>query len=100
MGIALSSSSLRDGGLGLRWRQAQDFRLDGLYGSLEVGKAGGLEALVGRGDEVIDLRLVLLEEGVNLLFVDYARALGLREDEIEEEEESQVAIKRNPIHNC
>lgn len=51
---------------------------------------------MGRGDEVVDLSLIFLEEGVNVLLVDDAGALGLREDKVEEEQEADVAVEGDP----
>lgn len=51
---------------------------------------------MGAGDELVDVGLVVLEEGVDALLVDDAGALGLGEDEVEEEEETDVAIEGDP----
>ena len=48
------------------------------------------------GDEVVDCELVVVEKGVDMLLVEDAGALGLWEDEIEEEEESEPCVERNP----
>lgn len=64
---------------------------------LDVGDAGGAEALVGRGDEVLDGGFVVLEPGVDVGLVDDARALGLGEDEVEEEEQADVGVKGDPV---
>lgn len=99
MGVALG----RGGGgrclfwLGVAGRQAEDVCLDEFDGLLDVREAGDPETVVGVGDEVLDLTLVLAEEGVDVGFVDEARALGLREDEVEEEEEADVRVERDPV---
>lgn len=51
---------------------------------------------MGGGDQVLDLRLVVLEVRVDVGGVDDAGALGLREDEVEEEEETDVGVQRDP----
>ena len=51
---------------------------------------------MGAGDEVVDLRLVVLEEGVDVVLVDDPRALRLRQDEVEQEAQADVAVERNP----
>lgn len=71
--------------------------LDVFDGLLEVGEPGLLEALVGRGDEVLDLALVGLEPGVDVGLVDDARALGLGQDEVEEEEEAGEGVEGDPF---
>jgi len=54
-------------------------------GALEVGDAGGAETLVRRGDELLDFAFVLFEPGVQVGLVQDPGALGLGEDEVEEE---------------
>lgn len=49
-----------------------------------------------RGDEVLDCAFVVLEPGVDVGCVEDAGALGLREDEVEEEEEADVGVEGNP----
>lgn len=91
---------LGGGGGGRGWGgggQAENVGLEQLDGLLDVGDAGGAEALVGRGDEVLDGGFVVLEPGVDVGLVDDARALGLGEDEVEEEEQADVGVKGNPV---
>lgn len=51
---------------------------------------------MGRGDEDIDVVFVGGEEGVDVVLVDEAGALGLGEDEVGEEEEAEVGIEGEP----
>ena len=96
MGLGLSSPFAAFGGaagrgFGLAWGQTKDVGLNQLDGALEIGDTSGLEAVVGAGDEVFDLRLVVLEEGVDAGLVENTGALRLGKDEIEEEEEAEYA---------
>jgi hypothetical protein len=86
------------GGGGGLWggRHAQDVGLEQLDGAVEVGDACAAQALVGRGDELFDGGLVLLEARVDVFFVDEAGALGLGEDEVEQEEEADVGVEGDP----
>lgn len=52
---------------------------------------------MGGGDEVLDGGLVLQEIRVDVCLVDDARALGLGEDEVEEEEKTDICVKGDPI---
>lgn len=52
---------------------------------------------MGVGDEVLDLALVLGEERVDVGLVEEAGALGLGEDEVEEEDEADVGVERDPV---
>jgi len=51
---------------------------------------------VGRGDEVLDGLLVVVEVGLEVGLVEDAGALGLGEDEVEVEEEAEVAVEGDP----
>jgi len=51
---------------------------------------------VGCGDEVVDCELVIAEEGVDVVLVDDSGALGLGEDEVEEETESKPGVEWDP----
>lgn len=79
LGVRLrsGSGSGRRGGFGLAWGQAEDVCLDQLDGALEVGDTGGLEAVVGFGDKLFDLGLVVLEKRVDVCLVNDTGALGL-----------------------
>lgn len=96
LGVGLRSRGRGSGGFGLAWRQAENVRLDELNGALEVSDASGLEAVVGFRDEFFDLGFVVLEEWVDVGLVDDAGALGLGEDEVEEEEKADVGVEGNP----
>lgn len=69
------------------------YELDGL---LQVVYSRGFGAVVGRGDEVVDCEFVGLEEGVDVLSVEDFGALGLGEDEVEEEDEADPGVERDP----
>ena len=47
---------------------------------------------MGARDKLVDLGFVLFEVGVDMFLVHDAGALGLGEDEVEEEEESDVGV--------
>ena len=82
--------------LGLSVGQPQETGPDvGRYGA-EVLCSGGAEAVVGRGDEVFDMGLVAGEVWVDVGLVDEAGALGLGEDEVEEEGEAEVGVEGDP----
>lgn len=51
---------------------------------------------MGRGDEDVDVVFVGGEEGVDVVLVDEAGALGLGEDEVGEEEEAEVGVEGEP----
>lgn len=51
---------------------------------------------MGGGDEDIDIVFVGGEEGVDVVLVDEAGALGLGEDEIGEEEEAEIGVEGEP----
>lgn len=51
---------------------------------------------MGGGDEVLDVGLVAGEVGVDVGLVDEAGALGLGEDEVEEEAEAEVGVEGDP----
>ena len=71
-------------------------RLDVVDGGAQVGEPRGAQAVVGRCDEVLYVRLVLLEVRVDVGLVDEAGALGLWEDEVEEEAEADVGVEGDP----
>ena len=50
-------------------------------------------------NELVDLVFVLFEPWVDVLFVDDTRTLGLGEDEVEEEDETDIRIEGDPILN-
>lgn len=95
LGVALGGLGRRRGLL--RGREAEDLCLELLDGELEVGDAGGGQALVGARDKVVNLGLVLLEPRVDLVLVYAPGALCLGEDEVEEEEEAEVAVEGDPF---
>lgn len=79
-----------------RGRHAEDLGAEQLDGVLEVGHACGFHFVVGGGDQVFDLGLVVFEVGVHVGRVYDAGALCLRENEVEEEEEADVRVEGNP----
>ena len=52
---------------------------------------------MGGRNEDIDVVFVSGEEGVDVQLIDEACALGLREDEVGEEEEAEVGVEREPV---
>lgn len=99
MRIALGVVGLGGRGRGSRlfFGEPKNLSLEQGDSLLEVGEAGVLEALVGAGDEVFDFGLVFLEVGVDVGLVDDAGALGLGEDEVQEEDEADVCVEGDPI---
>lgn len=83
-------------GCGLGWGETQDFGLEELDGVTEIGDTSSLEAVVCAGDELVDLSLVFFKEGVDFLFIDEAGALGLGEDQVEEEQQADIAVEGDP----
>ena len=69
------------------------YKVDGLF---QVRKSGGAGTVVSRGDEGLNVGFVVGEEGVDVLLVDGARALGLRKDEVGEGEEAEVGVEGEP----
>lgn len=67
----------RSGRLGFAWGHAKNIYSQVVNGLSEVVDASRLEALMGAGDELIDLRFVFAEEGVDVCFVEHSGALGL-----------------------
>lgn len=51
---------------------------------------------MGRGYEIVDCKFVVVEEGVDMLLIQDTRALGLGEDEVEEEKESEPSVEWDP----
>lgn len=49
------------------------------------------------GNELVDMALVVLEERVDISFVELARALGLWKDQVEEEEKADISVEGDPI---
>ena len=54
----------------------------------------------GASDEFLDFALMLLKEWVDVFLEEDAGALGLREDKIREEEETDPAIEGEPNNIC
>ena len=57
----------------------------------------GLRAVVGGGDEIVDCEFVFVEEGVDVCLVEDACALGLGQDEVEEETEADPGVEWDPV---
>jgi hypothetical protein len=51
---------------------------------------------MGAADELLDLALVVLQERVDVVLVEEAGALRLRENEVGEEEEADPAVEGDP----
>lgn len=95
MRVTLRAWRLLDGWLLGRWK-AEDVGLEVFDGLAEIRTSRGLEATVGAGDELIDTVFIVLEERMDLFFVEDAGPLRLGQDEVEEEEESDVSVEGNP----
>lgn len=83
------------GGCRSGW-EPQHVLFEVLYRLFKVRQPGSFEALVSRGDELLYGRLVFFQFGVDVGFVEVAGALGLGEDEIEQETEADVAVEGDP----
>lgn len=70
------------------------YEFDDLF---KVGYSSGFGAVMGRGDEVVDSEFVSLEEGVDVFLVENFGALGLGEDEVEEEDEADPGVEWDPV---
>ena len=62
----------------------------------EICDAGCLCAIMSRGYKVIDGEFIIVKERMDVLLVDDAGALCLWEDEVQEEEESEPGVERDP----
>lgn len=80
----------------LFWRETEDVLFDELDGLFEVFYACCFGAFMCGGDEVVDCELVVVQEGVDVLLVEDAGALGLWEDEVEEEKEAEPGVEWDP----
>ena len=78
----------------------QNLFADNVDELVEILKTKGFGALVGTSDEFLDFALMLLEEWVDVFLEEDAGALGLREDKIREEEETDPAVKGEPNNIC
>ena len=72
---------------------ALEFFLDEVDCALEVVETCGLGAIVGGDDEVVDVVFVVGEEGVDVGLIDEPCALGLGEDKVAEEEETEGGVE-------
>lgn len=77
-------------------REAEHAGAEELDGVLEVGHAGGFKAVVSASDELLDGGFVLLEVGVEVGLVEVTGALGLGQDEVQQEAETQVRVEGDP----
>lgn len=85
----------RRGGSSFGWHAEAAFT-DEVDKAFDVGEAGCFGAVVGGGDEDVDVVFVGGEEGVDVGLVDETGALGLGEDEVGEEEEAQIGVEGEP----
>lgn len=76
--------------------EAEDVGFEVFNRLLEVGDTCCFETVVGRGDEFLDGGFVFFESRVDVFLVDVPGALGLGEDEVEEEEEAEVGVEGDP----
>jgi len=69
------------------------YEFDSLF---EILHTSLFRTVVSRGDEIVDLGFVGLEEGVQVGLVEDFSALSLWEDEVEEEEEAEPSVEGDP----
>lgn len=52
---------------------------------------------MGAGNELVYAGFIICEKRVDMFFVENAGALGLRENEVEEEEQAKIAVEWDPM---
>ena len=72
---------------------SQQILLDEVDCALEVSETCGLGTIVGGDDKVVDVVFMVGKEGMDVGLVDKPCALGLRENEVTEEEEPEGGIE-------
>lgn len=77
--------------------EAEDVGFEVFNRLLEVGDTCCFETVVGRGDQFLDGGFVFFQSRVDVFLVDVPGALGLGEDEVEEEEEAEVGVEGDPV---
>lgn len=78
----------------------QNLFADNVNELVEILKTKGFGALVGASDKFLDFALMLLEEWVDIFLKEDAGALGLGENKIREEAETDPAIEGEPNNFC
>ena len=82
--------------MSFRW-QAKDVLLHQFDGALQVLKASCFGAIMGAGDERLNILLMFGQEGVDVFEVDYLRALGLWEHKVGKDDQADPAVEWHPI---
>lgn len=77
--------------------QTKDFLLDQFDGLVEILKAQYLGLLMAAVEELLDLPFVPEQERIDVLLVEHASTLGLRENQIAEEKQTEPAVEREPV---
>lgn len=77
-------------------REAEYVFLHKIYEAFERRETHRLKTVVGIRNEFVNFRFILGKEGVDVGLVEDACALGLGQDEVGEEEEAEVGVKREP----
>lgn len=96
LSIALALSRRRSG---LLRRKAQYVDFGPLNGLLQVCEAGALRPVVGVGDEIVNLTLVVVQERFEVLLVQKRCALRSGEDQVQVNAEAQPGPERYPAKN-
>jgi hypothetical protein len=73
--------------------------LEPLDALLEIVESGGLRPVMGIRNEVINLALVVVQEGLDVFAVEEGGSLGSREDQVQVEEESQPGVEWYPAED-
>lgn len=75
---------------------AQQVLLHQVDSTFEILQACSFRTFVRIGDEDVDVGFMLRKKWVDVRLVDQASALGLRQDEVREETETDVGVERGP----
>lgn len=84
---------------GLLGRKTQNIDPDPLDAHLEIGQACCLGAVVALAYKVVDLALMVVQEGLNVLLVEEAGALGAGQDQVQVQEEADPRVKGDPAED-
>lgn len=77
--------------------QAKDFLPDQFDGLVEILKAQCLGPLMAAVEELLNLPFVPEQEWIDVLLVEHTSTLGLRENQIAEEKQTEPAVEREPV---
>jgi len=81
--------------VGLRWN-TEYVLLHKFDGALQILEARCFGVIMRVADEVIDVSLVVGQEGMDVVLVDHFCALSLRQDEIGKDHQADPAVERKP----